>query len=303
MNFFDLHCDTITKAYDGKINIYDGKCDINLIKAKDLSKWCQVFAIFVPDDLIGTCKGFDYFNNIYDYFKQQVLINNDIVLVKNKKDFLCDKDKFFILSIESATCLEGEIKNFYKVLDKGVKIITLTWNGENEIGYGSSKNGGLKDFGKVLLKEMEENNVIIDVSHCSDKTFEDVLKNTKKPLIASHSNSRNILNHKRNLTDDQFLEIKKRNGIVGINFYKHFLGEGESSFVQIFQHIEHFINLGGSKNIAIGSDFDGAHIRDDINSIDKIYNLKTFLKNRGLKDNILDDIFFNNAYKFLYNNI
>ena len=117
---------------------------------------------------------------------------------------------------------------------------------------------------------------------------------TAKPVIATHSNSRKMWHHTRNLTDDMFKALIETGGIVGVNLYGEFLSE-TPDIKSVLRHIEHFLNMGGENHLAIGADFDGCDILPrEINAIgdmDKLYNE---IENNFGK-NIADNIYFNNA--------
>ena len=125
---------------------------------------------------------------------------------------------------------------------------------------------------------------------------------SKKPIIATHSNSRKLCNNVRNLTDDQFKMIRSMNGIVGINFCKDFLNSNDDAdFLDIRKHVEHFLSLSGEKTLCIGSDFDGADMPECIKDIESILSLYDYFLDCGYERSLLDDIFFNNAYNFFMN--
>ena len=180
-------------------------------------------------------------------------------------------------------------------------MVTLTWNDENCIGAGADvPQKGLTDFGIQCVKEFEKRDIVIDISHASDKTFYDVLSNTEMPIVASHSNSRTICSHRRNLTDEQFKEIIRRKGIVGLNFHKDFLNNdrNEASMHDILKHTEHFLSLGGEDVLCIGSDFDGADPICELSSTTKIpFLYESYLK-IGYNEQLVQKIMYYNAYNF-----
>ena len=182
----------------------------------------------------------------------------------------CKKGVNVILGIEGGEALGrelGRVEAFYK---RGVRLITLTWNHPyaisdtcvqtaDRLNGEADYAGGLTHFGRDVLREMNRLGIVADVSHLSDKGFYDVAEIAEKPFIASHSNSRALCPHPRNLTDDMFRLLIKKGGVTGINFYHSFLRAdgGAASIDDILRHIEHFMALGGQKNVGIGTDFDG----------------------------------------------
>ena len=147
---------------------------------------------------------------------------------------------------------------------------------------------------------MERLGIIIDVSHLSDAGLDDVLKTVSCPVAASHSNLRFVCGHRRNLTDEQFCEIARRGGVVGVNLYKYFLnGDGEHASVRdMARHIEHMLELGGENAVAMGSDFDGCDVMDGIKGIDDIPALYNALRAEGISESVLKKIFWQNARDF-----
>lgn len=287
MEYFDLHCDTLYKAVMFKSSLNDEKNHISIAKGSCFDKWHQIFAVWIPDDIKGD-NAKKLFHNCVDVFNKQKVTDDRIKMS---------------LAVENASMLCGDIDNVWLLTDAKVKYVTLTWNAENELGGGSQCQGvGLSQFGKDVVKELEKNNITVDVSHASDKLFYDVVRIAKKPVIATHSNSRTITDVKRNLTDEQFKIIRDMNGIVGLNFYKGFLNndENKASIEDILRHTDRFLNLGGENVIAIGADFDGADMPGDILGIETvpaIYN--RFLTEFGT--NITKKIFFDNANLYFSN--
>lgn len=303
MDFFDLHCDTLTSAMQRSVDLTNAHLDISFPVNGEIKRHCQCFAIFCPD----TIKGEDAFNyytmakhyfldqlSEYPQFFEQVHTAGDIErITKNGKTAA-------ILTVEGGRVLGGKIEHLEKLRADGVKMMTLTWNGENEIGKGSIEQGfGLKPFGKDVIKEMERTGMIIDVSHLSDAGLDDVLKNVDCAVAASHSNIRSVCNHRRNLTDEYFKEIVRRGGIIGINFYKGFLNNDEeaASVDDIVRHIEKMLQLGGENAVCMGSDYDGCDVVDGIkklNDIPKLYDLIT----KEFGENLAEKIFRKNAEGF-----
>lgn len=283
MQFFDLHCDTLTKFYNSNQSILNGNGDVNFLKSNVFETYKQLFAIFIEDDMRGEV-AWNYFLSNVNFLNEQLSEHSQY-------------RSNVILSVEGGAALGGDLSRIEKMRDLGVKALTLTWNGENELGYGVSNNLGLKELGKEAVKVLELNNIVVDVSHLSEKGFYDVAKIAKKPFIATHSNSRFICENKRNLTDEQFSIIRDIKGLVGINFYTEFIGKSGDYTTNLLKHIEHFLLLGGEDVLAIGSDFDGCDIDDSLNSLDKVPNLFEICKNEFGKQ-ITEKIFYNNAYKF-----
>ena len=183
--------------------------------------------------------------------------------------------------------------------------MTITWNGRNEIGDGAGveKPKGITQFGKQVIDEMEKNNIIVDISHASENLFYDVAEISKRPFIATHSNSYNVTKHKRNLTDEQFKVLISQGGITGINFYKVFLNNNpdKATKFDILKHVEHFMALGGENNISIGSDFDGCELPKDIKGGSSMCEIYEMFLMHNYNEGIIRKIFYENALNFFEN--
>ena len=266
---FDAHCDTLTTLGSGE-NLYDAPRCFNFKQLENYDCFTQVLAIWVDIAADRNCmdeKVQKYINRFYEELEK----NPGVVHIKTKKDLEDSKKGInVILGIEGGEAIGTDIANVEKLYNKGVRLVTLTWNNPYVIsdtncitvpnlnGEADYK-GGLTHFGKDVVREMNRLGMVIDVSHLSDKGFYDLLEVSSKPFVASHSNSRALCPHARNLTDDMFKELVKKGGVTGINFYHGFidLQKNEVDATDLIRHIEHFMSLGGEKNVGIGTDYDG----------------------------------------------
>lgn len=306
MQLFDLHCDTLYRAVNENKTFNCGEFHITVEKAKFLKKWTQCFAIWIPDD-INPNSIQPLFDKAYNSLNNQCKTNDLNLCSKfsdlNENYVTNARNGFF--TVENGKVLQGDLKNIKKLKQCNVKILTLTWNSDNEIGTGAltKSKKGLTEFGRQAVKELEKSKIVVDISHASENTFYDVAEISERPFIATHSNSKAVTNHLRNLTDEQFRIIVKNGGIVGINFYKGFLNNNadKASISDIIKHTEHFLSLGGENSVAIGSDFDGCDLPNDIKGIESIGDIyEAFLK-ENYSEALLSKLFFKNAYNFCEN--
>ncbi len=309
----DFHSDTLIldRNYTGKEEVSIGLINdghISLDKMPKGTKWAQAFAVFVPDEFRGQ-GAIDFFERYANHFDKEILKHNDKIshcrtFEEIEKAF--EEEKFAaILTVEGGAVLAGELERVAYMQKRGVKAITLTWNGENEICSGHTTSNGISDFGKKAIKEMEKRRILVDTSHINDIGFLDLCEIAERPFFASHSNSRTICPHKRNLTDEQFGEFVKRGGVVGLNYCTAFISDKneDPSFDDLYRHIEHFLALGGEDVISLGSDFDGASVPSWLNSVELSLNLYEMMIKKGLSEEIADKIMFKNAYNFLKKNL
>ncbi len=273
MRFFDLHCDTAYKMYTEKQGFYKNSLAVSGEKGEIFDSWFETFAIWLPENLENP---FGFYENALSHLKQNLCGNVNP-----------------IFAVEGGTVLENDVDRLYQLREDGIRILTLTWNGENAIAGGSQSDKELTDFGKTVIDKMNKLNIAVDVSHLNDKSFYDVIELSEKPL-ATHSNCCFVCDVPRNLSDGQIRLICEKGGIIGLNFYPLFLGE--NVYEKIYQNIFHLCDMGYENNIAIGSDFDGADMSYDLCDITKIPNLYAYLERKGFNTTILDKIFYKNAH-------
>lgn len=304
MKLFDLHCDTLYRAFFENGGLFNNDFHISFDKTDDIEPYVQCMAIWVPDEFRNK-NAIQLFENCRKKLNDE-LKDTNIKIIYSQDDIIeieSKKGKGVVLTVEGGAVLGGKLENVDYLAKCGVKIMTLTWNGNCELGDGIGVEGakGLTDFGKSVVAKMEQNSIVVDVSHSSVPMFYDVAELSTKPFCATHSNSKQICPHRRNLTDEQFSIIRDKGGIVGLNLSRGFLREDEDKacMFDVLRHAEHFLSLGGEKTLAIGTDFDGTDIPIDmtgIESMNKLYEL--FLKH-NYNEKLLEDIFFNNARNFL----
>lgn len=298
IRYFDAHCDTLTAAEAAGDGLYRNSGHIDIARAGGFSGYAQLFAIWLSDGLKGE-EAVNYFEKIYRYMTFQAGVNADrLSLVSHRAALLKAEEEekiALILSIEGGHGLGGRIENVARFHSMGVRLITLTWNGENELACGcfGRKNGGLTPFGQKVLEEMRRLFMIIDVSHLNERGFWEVMEGGGN-IIASHSNSAAVCPHPRNLTDEQFLALVKNGGGTGINLYRAVVG-GREGIDDVIAHIEHFLSLGGEDAIFMGADLDGIdqppYNIDDISHILRLYE---GLLKRNYKEDLLEKIFYTN---------
>lgn len=304
MKLFDLHCDTLYRAFFENGGLFNNDFHISFDRIDSIEPYIQCMAIWVPDEFRNK-NAIQLFENCRKKLNDE-LKDTNIKIIYSQDDIVeieSKKGKGVVLTVEGGAVLGGKLENVDYLAKCGVKIMTLTWNGNCELGDGIGVEGakGLTDFGKSVVAKMEQNGIIVDVSHSSVPMFYDVAELSTRPFCATHSNSKQICPHRRNLTDEQFSIIRDKGGIVGLNLSRGFLREDEDKacMLDVLRHAEHFLSLGGEKTLAIGTDFDGTDIPIDmtgIESMNKLYEL--FLKH-NYNEKLLEDIFFNNARNFL----
>ena len=194
------------------------------------------------------------------------------------------------LSLEGGEPVCGDLGVLRMMHRIGVRCITLTWNQRNMIADGAGErrtNSGLTNFGVQMIEEMNQLGMLIDVSHLSDSGFWDVIKTSKKPIIASHSNCRSLSNHPRNLADEQIEAFGKNGGIIGVVFSPGFIDRdpAKQTVDRLLDHIDYIKDIIGIEHIGIGSDFDGfPGLPKGLEDVTKMPNITKGLLKRGYSE-------------------
>ena len=233
---------------------------VDFPKLKKSGTTCQVMAMFTPDHLVDQAEKFTW--KLSD--KIETLYNHDIVRALKGSDIRRAKKtgKVALLkSLEGAEAMGSSLENLREFYQRGVRMVGLTYNRINALGRGCGTPGtkGLTALGREVVKEMARLGMIVDASHLSDEGLEDLLLITERPIVASHSNSRFIQPHRRNLTDKQLEAIAKTGGLVALTYSGIFVHENpeEVTFKRLMEHLDHMLSVVGPAHIGLGSDFDG----------------------------------------------
>jgi membrane dipeptidase len=159
--------------------------------------------------------------------------------------------------LEDTNPLEGHVELVKTYYDLGVRTMLMTYNRRNLAGHGclDDEDGGLSDFGRRVVAEMNRVGMVVDASHCSYRTSMDLFDVSSAPVICSHSGARAVRDHPRNLRDDQMRACAATGGVVGICGVGDFLGENDASVETFVRHMEYALDLLGPKHVGIGTDF------------------------------------------------
>ena len=282
MNYFDLHCDTPIECYKRSVDFNDAALAVSARKGEAFERWYQCFAVFIRED---NPLPYEYYQTVLCEFKNKL---------KSKSDNLTP-----IFTVEGGTVIEDDISRIKQLKDDGIRALTLTWNGENNIASGALCEGGLKPFGKEVIIELNRNRIATDLAHINREGYFDALEAAEFPII-THTCCDSFHSHKRNVTDEQVRALVQKNGVIGLCFYPEFLGCG-NVFENVYKNIFLLLDKGYEDNIAIGSDFDGATMDDELKDISFVPTLYSKLKRFGISADILNKIFFENSKRFFDN--
>jgi hypothetical protein len=190
--------------------------------------------------------------------------------------------------MEGADCLSGKAEALAGWRNEGLRYLGLTWNNSNPFATAAADRGqrgrGLTDLGRELVRESNRLGVLVDLSHASEKTFWDVYRESRAPIIASHSCAASLRPHLRNLDDEQARAIARTGGVIGVNFHQPFLRHpGPATVDDVARHIAHLARVAGPEHVALGSDFDGLITAPEgLEDASKLPNLTAALLRQGL---------------------
>lgn len=335
MKVVDMHCDTIAELYydhrdGGNMSILENRLHIDLKKMRKGDYLLQNFALFT--NLKKVDRPFEYVMKLVDTFYNEIEAHPDeIGIVRCWEDIERNRAAgrmSALLSLEEGAVCQGELaylRDFYRL---GVRMMTLTWNFQNELGFPNrmeilEKDGdtmarwvpdtehGLTETGIAFVEEMERLGMIIDVSHLGDAGIWDVFRYTEKPFVASHSNARALAGHPRNLTDEMIRALAERGGVAGINFCAAFLRDEEggrekthSYCRDMVAHMKHMKQVGGIGCIGLGTDFDGIVSIVEMGDCSGMQLLADEMRRQGFTQGETEAVFSGNVlriYKELLN--
>ncbi len=291
---FDAHADILTDIYEET-----KKGNKDSFKTKHLTNYKKsgiTHSIFVnwtnPYD-----KTRDDFYDCFDIAIEEVKNNQDSLSICYHYDDILQSQKDskigVILGIEGVKYLDSP-EDIIRLYQKGIRHASLTWNENNDYATGISKTDtGLSKKGEQLISLMESLGMIIDLSHSNEKTFKDIMRITKSPVIVSHGNAKSLCDHLRNYTDEQLLMVKEKNGVIGVCAVANFISQDKKNQTvkYLVKHIDYIIKLIGIDHVGLGLDVcyylgdkqKTTHVKD-LETIAETKNILNALKHLGYSE-------------------
>ncbi len=317
----DTHCDTLkclssifTRPRD---SMWENRSELGLGRRADVGHIdiprlleggvnCQVFAISsvrdrTPPFALRTAM------HMLDIFYAECEKNEEaITLAASYGDILSAADEgkvAALLSIEGADVIEGDLgvlRIFYRL---GVRMVGLVHSLRNLLADGvadSRTGGGLSELGVQVVEELDRLGIVVDVSHLSDASFWDLMDIAKEPVVASHSNSRAVCNHPRNMTDEMIEALADRGGVMGMNFAPSFVHPTDATVERVVDHIDHIVELVGPNHVGLGSDFDGIRATPEgLEDVSKMPNITRELIRRDYPEEDIRKILGENHLRII----
>lgn len=342
MKIVDMHCDTISEIWKErrngeKVMLIENNKHVDLHRMKESGYLLQNFALFVN---LGACNDpWEQVCSLYQVYTEEMEQNSDIIAPIHTYQDIADNEAAgkmsAMLTVEEGAVCKGELTKLHRLYDMGVRMLTLTWNYPNELGYPNLDSikgnevrkqcreaqadmaqqifedyfyvpdtvNGLTERGREFVAEMERLGMIVDVSHLSDAGFYNVLDCTTKPFVASHSNARRVCRSVRNLSNDMIKKLAERGGCMGLNFCADFLEEmpvgheNPGTIEAVVRHARHIANQGGIEVLGLGSDFDGIETHKELPGVQSMELLWEALHKGGFTQSELDKIFYQNVLR------
>jgi len=270
----DSHCDTpmfFTDNSKENITMFGTRSDqvlVNLPKMTEGRLDASIMVAYLPQGE-HTPEAYKAATAKADWLLTQIELivqaNNDRVgLAETEADILRLKGqgkKAILRGIENGYAIGKDLSLLEYFKKRGIVYMTLCHNGDNDIcdsARGNAEHGGLSDFGREVVQEMNRLGILVDMSHASEKSFYDALELSKVPIVCSHSSARALCDHPRNLTDDQMRALAKRDGVAQTTVYNGFLHkEGQATIIDAVEHLCHAAKIMGVEHVGLGTDFDG----------------------------------------------
>lgn len=314
----DTHCDTLkclfsefTKPRDSMWDYRESMGERSILGHLDIPRMidggvtCQVFAVSSERSrtpafpLRTAAMMIERFYKECDSIPQLVPVTTHNEIVEAKRNGQVSG----LLSIEGADVIEGRIEVLGVYHRLGVRMVGLVHSIRNQLADGVTDRrtgGGLSELGVQAVEELDRLGVIIDVSHINDEGFWDVLDIAKNPVIASHSNSRVVCDHPRNMTDEMIVALAENGGVMGMNFAPMFVHPSDATLEGVVDHIDHIVGLVGSDHVGLGSDYDGIpYTPKGLEDVTKMPDITKELVNRGYEESDIVKILGENHLRLI----
>lgn len=304
MKYIDFHCDTITELHDHpeKGTLRRNSLYIDLEKLKKGGCFIQDFALWIDKE--KTPDAWQRYKDLLSTFQKEIEYWHRLVCPIRCREDIREVEQEgkigALLSVEGGEAVEGSVEKLETMYKDGVRLMTLTWNYPNEIGFPNGMEGKITTRGWEIIEAMERLHMIVDTSHLNDEGTREILMTARVPPLASHSDARAVTPHRRNLPDDLIRLFGDKGGLIGLNFANHFVGEEEVTTLEnIVRHARHIRDVGGIDVLALGSDFDGIEPKLELKDASEMGRLAEALKKGGFKESEIEKIFWWNGERYL----
>lgn len=309
MNLFDLHCDTPFELYKRQAALSENGLHISLKKTEGYPLYAQVMAIWTQHSLDDEAAWRQFLAIREDFLSK--IPSDKAALCLSSADYrraVSEEKRPFFLAVEGASLLCGKPERLSELYRLGVRFLTLVWRDSDIVGGAFNTELPLTPFGREVVRTCFSLGITVDVSHASDAVTQECLllaEEAGRPVVATHSNSRVVYDHPRNLTDPEAKRIAAGNGIVGVSMApQHLDAPGEAGIQSVCRHILHYLEIGIGEHLCFGCDFDGIDkTPSGIGDVSHLYKVAEALSRAGVSEETAASIFYDNAERFVLSNL
>lgn len=292
----DGHADSVLGVLDGERTLVErsDKGHIDFPRARDGGLSCTVQTAW-PAPSYYPVAAARVFAELDGILGQVDAAGRDVRLVTTAGEIrACHRDGALgvLMNVEGAEPLHGEIGVLGALYRLGVRVLQPVWNHRNAAADGvGDGDGGLSNFGRSLIREMNRLGIAVDLSHITRAGFFEVLELSEDPVLFTHGNCREMYDHQRNLRDDQIEALAQHGGVFGISVVASFMSDDACDVATVADHLDHVVQLVGPAHVAYGSDWDGTNrVPAGLEDVSKLPNLTAELMSRGYSDEDLTKI-------------
>lgn len=300
-SLFDLHCDTPYEMLRTGQPLTQNSLAVSLERARVFDGYTQVMAHWT-DHTLDDETGWEHFLAMRKNLETDAAIQDGAARLVTRISSPPTASATLLLAVEDARILAGKPERVDTLYEHGIRILTPLWRGLTCIGGSHDTTEGLTDFGKIALDRACRMGMILDISHASERSADDIFEiaaRHRRPVIASHSNAWSVCPVSRNLRDRQIDRILASDGVIGLNLYGAFLRpDGNAVAKDLFPHIDHFLSKGCTNTLSLGCDMDGCDLPPDLPNLSALPMLAEEMLRHNYSESLIKNIFFQNATDF-----
>lgn len=308
----DLHVDTPWRVhFKGRDKtLPEGHATIDKLREGNVA--AVVYPLYIPDYANDNDPKVKDADEIFETVDAIVAAHDELVpaiapgSAKERRGLEIGAGKIGVFfAIEGAQAFAEDITQIDRFIARGVRLVGPVHYHDDDLASAATgkKDRGLSDLGKKFCRRVYEAGALVDVSHMSDRSFEDLVPiaaEYEAPIVATHSNARKLRGHPRNLTDDQLKLIAKTGGVAGLNLHRGFIRRGKAKMEHVVAMVKHMVDVAGVDHVAIGTDFDGGNPVPVVDDAAKLPALAEALRKEGFDDEDIRKVFGKNALRILY---
>ena len=307
----DTHCDTPMK-FDQQVRFdqRDPRILVDLYKMTEGRLDATIMVAYLRQlerDKKGLDAAFAKADRLLNEIETMVSQSADCVAIAYTPDDLYrlkrEGKRALMLGIENGYALGDDASRVEYFRRRGVVYMTLCHNGDNDLcdsARGDQEHGGLSDFGRTIISEMNRVGMMVDLSHAAGSSFYQAIEASSTPIVCSHSSARALCDHPRNLTDDQLRALAASGGVAQVCLYDGFLRkEGGATIDDAVRHICHMVEVAGIDHVGIGTDFDGDGGIIGCADASEVINLTRRLRDKGFTEEEIEKLWGGNFLRVM----